>query len=159
MDYYNIMFDDNVDPNNLKCYNMCETMRLANSSEIYGIIENPRFWKFPTLLDGAKTYIELLNEEYDVVIVTRTSYRNCLHKFNRLLELLPFLQHEQIIICFDKSKINYDILIDDNPEFLDKNKKGIIMDWTYNRYCEDFPRAYSWKGIYDMVHLLLDKEE
>ena len=107
---YNRRFNDNVDPDNLPCYNMVNIMTKASVEGIYKILEVPTFWYLPKLMEGAYKYIGKLNEEYDVVIVTRTNYRVCKDKFNRLLELLPFLKHEQIIICFDKSKINYDIV-------------------------------------------------
>lgn len=92
-----------------------------------------------------KTYnrLVLLSEKYELYIATATSYKNT-YKLNLFLNLFDCLDEDRLILINDKWLINADIIIDDNPNILEKcNKKRtrcvkINKPWNTWFECENY---------------------
>lgn len=116
---HNEITEDNVDVNDIKSWNIEQYIHKGSRGMLFYMLEQAGFWDTVKPKDGAQLYLKKLIEDgYDVVIVTATSYKVAQHKMMRFFELFPFIKEDQIITAKRKQLINVDILIDDNPDNL-----------------------------------------
>lgn len=134
---YNRVMNETIDISEIKEYNISKYVK--NPHALYYLLEWDNFWDNMELYDGVYETIEKLNSDPNVAlyIVTSTSYNICNKKFNKLLELLPMLDKNQIVVTQDKTILCLDWLIDDweNNLKLGYGKK-VLVNQTYN---ENFP--------------------
>lgn len=79
--------------------------------------------------------IERLNQEYDIYIVTSYVWKenvidaahNLKYKYEYLRYFFPFLDSNNFIFISDKSKIKFDIGIDDRPKNLISCEKKLLF--------------------------------
>ena len=85
--------------------------------------------------------IERLNQNYDIYIVTSYVWKenvidashNLKYKYEYLRHFFPFLDCNNFIFISDKSKINFDIGIDDRPKNLISCEKKILFTEFRNK--------------------------
>ena len=139
-DYLNRVFYDNNDEGKtveLKYYDMCKNFPNISYSSIMWPLCSSEFWKTVELEPGAKEALEILQarQDVEVFIVTSTSPESWTTKYEYCFKrLLPDFPVDNIILTSRKDLINCNILIEDNPEFLN-NFKGtkILLDKSYNK--------------------------
>ena len=126
--------------------------------EFFAPVDIPEFWDDVALKPHAAEILsKLIQDGHKVYIITSSHYKTLPYKFKRcLFAHLPFLTKENVIITYNKSLINCDLLLDDAEHNL-INFKGIkvIFDAPYNRNSkvEDF-RVTSWEDFYELVNEL-----
>ena len=126
-----------------------------SKKDLFAPLNEPEYWSAVTFKPDAVEIIKrLFDEGHEIYIVTSSSYRTLIPKFdNCLFAYLPFLTKENVIITYNKSLINCDLLLDDAEHNL-INFKGIkvIFDALYNKNSTvaDF-RVTSWKDFYELV--------
>ena len=136
---YNEIFSDDLSPEQITTYDLSHYIKCDKESLNY-ILERPDFWEKIELYDGVYEAIDRLTNdpEIDLLFVTATSYKTAAAKFQRILELLPMIKKENIIITGRKYLINADIFVDDWEENLKKmenlvNKNMFLITQNYNR--------------------------
>jgi 5'-nucleotidase len=92
-------------------------------------VTSPGFFRTVPLMQGSFEGMKLLNERYEVIVVSMaTEFPNSLtDKQFWLNDNFPFLKWQQIIFCGDKSIIKADIMIDDHLKNLDNFQGETIM--------------------------------
>ena len=126
--------------------------------ELFESLNTPEFWYEVTIKPGAvKVIKKLIEDGHQVYIVTSSHYITLPSKLdNCLFAHLPFLKKENVIITYNKSLINCDILLDDAEHNL-INFQGIkvLFDASYNKYStvHDF-RVNSWEDFYELINEL-----
>lgn len=132
-----------------KCYTT------LTKDELYAPLHFADFWSEVKIQENAPEVIErLIQEGHQVYVITSTHYDILSAKFkNCLLKHFPFIKKENIIITYNKSLINCDLLLDDAEHNL-VNFHGIkvIFDAPYNKNASiaDF-RVTSWEDFYELI--------
>lgn len=161
-DIYNDMCKENVQPHDINVYNvneffvkMQEEFLLEPAHHFFNYMADDVFLNKSKPYDGVRDAILRLQENgFKVVIVTWQATLK-----NKLLAL-EFLDKYNIPyddICFtrDKYMVQGDVLIDDNPEFLndprDKSLK-LCVEYAYNSHIRN---ALKVDSLEDAVDLLL----
>lgn len=150
---YNILFNDDKQLEDITEYKLSNTLVKATSQELDEILLNNDFWKNVLPFKYAVEYLEKLNNEFDLYIVTKTDYRLFEIKVNRILHLFPFIQPYQIVCLYNKQLFNADWFVDDCIDNLvGGNFNKIILDAPYNRDTEyNWYRAYNLKDVYNII--------
>ncbi len=93
----------------------------VTADQVYGLLREPGFFLDMPPLPGAIEALKLLNDRFNVFVVTGPSGpQSIMDKFAWLAKHAPFIKEEQIITCNVKHKtlIKADVIIDDNPDIL-----------------------------------------
>ena len=137
--------------------------------EFWQYMSDKSFYDNAPLIDGVYDALKLLNERYDLYIVTAYIYRNSSpdisgnnlkYKYEYLKEKLPFIKPEQYIFIDNKNLIEFDIGIDDKMCNLMSSSKKILFDAWHNRNISDLElkkydivRVCSWKEILKILNI------
>lgn len=139
---YNEIFGDNLSPEQITTYDLSHYIKCDKESLNY-ILERPDFWGKIELYDGVYEAIDRLSQdpEIDLLFVTATTYKTAAAKFQRIFDLLPMVNKENIIITGRKYLINADIFVDDWEENLKKMENSVnkIMFLITQNYNKNFP--------------------
>jgi 5'-nucleotidase len=92
-------------------------------------VETPGFFRSIPVMPDSQRVLKLLNESYDIVVVSMaTEFPTSLtDKQLWLHEYFPFISWRQIVFCGDKNLIKADIMIDDHFKNLDNFTGETIM--------------------------------
>ncbi|HEV2646330.1 MAG TPA: 5'-3'-deoxyribonucleotidase [Acidobacteriaceae bacterium] len=102
------------------------------------------------VMPDAPRVLAALQQQYEIFIATAamevpTSFNA---KFAWLGEHFPFIPHSHIVFCGDKSILNADFLIDDNPRQLELfSGTGILYDAPHNVAVTGYSRVHNWREI------------
>lgn len=139
LNLYNEVYDDTLKLNNIEQYDLSKYTK-CSKKEMNELLQDSSIWKQIKLYRGVKKYINLLNDspEVDLFLVTATSYKACKNKFDRLFELLPMLDENQLVITSRKDLIGANFFIDDwedNLREMALTKCGvpILVTQPYNK--------------------------
>ena len=110
---YNQIANDDVQLNDITEYDIDKFVKSPET--LHYILEMLNFWDSVELYeDTAECIHKILNDEqFELYIVTATSYKIAADKFRRLFKLLPELNESQLIITQHKEMLDLDVLIDD----------------------------------------------
>lgn len=156
---YNFHFNCEIKVENVieydleKTFTKCREIENISAYEWFFIKYGRIINKYSSLMKDVLSAIELLREKgYYIIIV---SYQNTINQKKETLEWLDTRNVYYDSICFTNKKdlIQGDIIVDDNPEFLDKcsKERKILIDAPYNRNCNYYERFNS---LYEFVKTL-----
>ncbi|MBN9283848.1 MULTISPECIES: 5'(3')-deoxyribonucleotidase [Flavobacterium] len=122
----------------------------------YEYINTAGFFRTLPVMEGSIKALELLNEKYDLFIVSAAmEFPNSLEeKFYWLEEHFPFITWKQIVFCGSKTAVKGDIMIDDHFKNLDYFEgRALLFSQPHNNNNHDHPhtRVNNWQEI---LHLL-----
>lgn len=115
------------------------------------------FFAVLPVMPEAQRVLERLQSRYDVFIATAamevpTSFNA---KYKWLADHFPFIPASRIVFCGDKSILNGDFLIDDNPRQLHRFRgEGILYSSPANAFVTGFRRVDDW---IDVEKIFLDE--
>jgi 5'-nucleotidase len=97
--------------------------------ELYRWVETPGFFRSMPVMQDSQRVLKLLNEKYEIVIVSMaTEFPFCLtDKQLWLNDHFPFISWRQTVFCGNKNLVKADIMIDDHFKNLDKFEGETIM--------------------------------
>lgn len=146
---FNHLTGDDLSLEDIKTYDLESHIKKGNPNLLYSILKLRVFWNNLEPYTDSVYWLKKFNEEFDLYIITSTSYKTPSDKFNRFFELFPFLNEKQLIVCHKKSLINVDYMIDDYEKNLQFGTfKKLLRHQPYN---SNFPNKMY--GI-DRVHSL-----
>ena len=160
-DIYNHMCKENIKPEDINIYDvnkffvkMWDEYLFRPSDHFFNHLASDVFLNKSKPYDGICEAISRL-QEYGIKVVIVTWQESLKNK----LLALEFLDRYKIPyddICFtrDKYMISGDVLIDDNPEFLNDTRDTsfkVCIDYAYNKNVENALRAKSLKEAVDML--------
>ena len=152
--YYNNMFEDNINYKDIVKYDFFDITKNATKEQVLDILSLDGFWDSVVPYETSKEYLSKLNTEYDLYIVTSTSYKTSYKKFERFFGLFNFLREDQLIISSHKDIINVDIIVDDFINHLSgDNHIKFLIDQPYNQDVDDGPiiRVENLKQVYEYL--------
>ena len=135
---------------------------IPNKKEFFDFFFSKNLYDYCKINNSAIEVIKELNEIYDIYIGTSYIYRGgeegsgviLLYKYNYLREKLPFLNPNNYVFTGDKSIIDCEIKIDDNPNNLKGAKLKIMYTAWHNKKLSDeylkennIIRVDNWKEI------------
>ena len=155
LECYNEKTGENVKPEDITDYDIGKFVE--KPYELFNILYSRIFWQHINIEPAIiKTITSLKNHGVDIKIVTATDYEIARPKFDRLLELIPALKKEDLIIAYDKSWIDAEWLIDDNPANLKSyTNNRILIDQPYNRGVLDYYYDYRAKDLIDAISFII----
>lgn len=154
---YNEIVDDDMVPDDIKSWDIAKYIRKGTKEMLFYILEQNDFWETVQPYADAQKYLkQLMDDGYDVVIVTASSHKTLNAKLERFYELFPFIKEEQVIVTKRKQMIDMDVLIDDNPENLrDASYHKFLFDTPHNEAFDEAEigavRTYDWREIYEYI--------
>lgn len=144
LNVYNEVYDDTLKLRNIEQYDLSKYTK-CSKEEMSQLLQEPAIWEQIKLYRGVKKYIQELNnnENVDLFLVTATSYKTCKYKFDRLFELLPMLNENQLVITSRKDLIGANFFVDDWEDnlremALTKHGVPILVTQPYNK---SFPNS------------------
>ena len=118
-----------------------------------GYLRSEDFFESLTVMPESQRVMRRLQMNYDLFIATAamevpTSFHQ---KFRWLAKHFPFIPSSHIVYCGDKSILNADYLIDDNPRQLKRFKgTGILFTSPHNITVKGFKRVNDWLDVEKM---------
>lgn len=155
IDWLNNKHNLSVTHSEIDSWKLVDFFPTLTKAELYEPLNTPEFWDEVSIKPGAQEVIgKLIEEGHQIYIITSSYYETLPYKFNRcLFKHFPNLTKENIIICYNKSLIKADMLMDDGEHNL-RNFSGIkiIFDMPHNQDCKsaDF-RISNWQEFYNLV--------
>lgn len=149
VEYYNKVFygKDKISKEDFKEYNFLKSLKFQDC-----LWTDKGFFENMPLIDGAKEIFPKIYRNYDTIIIT-----DCVHPEERVRwmeKMFPDFDKNKLFFAKDKSKFEYDILIDDYPVNLAAagDDKSILYSHNYNReYKKAVVRVNNWQDIYKWV--------
>jgi 5'(3')-deoxyribonucleotidase len=118
-----------------------------------GFLDSDDFFSVLHVMPDAQRVLKSLQAKYEVFIATAAmevpnSFRA---KYDWLGRNFPFIPPSDIVFCGDKSILNADYLIDDNPRQLRRFRgQGVLFHSHHNAGCTEFPRVRNWLAVETM---------
>ena len=141
-------------------FNLSNCVNEEVSKKIYNIWKRYYIWKSLSPPNGAIEGLKgIIDDRYDVYLVTSTHYTNVKWKCKWLEKYYPFINYKKVIIAANKSLIKYDIIIDDNPQHIleaDDKAIKICMDKPWNKYLD--AAKYKSSNIHRVKNMLEARE-
>ena len=129
----------------------------------YEVFKNARkyvtstgFFRDPPVMEGSVEAIRLLNEKYELFIVSAAMEfpKSLPEKLEWLAEHFPFLTWQQLVFCGSKAVVQGDIMIDDHYRNLDIFKgRTLLFTQPHNAVSDDktHTRVDSWDDILKLL--------
>ena len=117
---------------------------------IEGYLRSSDFFENLAVMPESQRVMRRLSMNYDVFIATAamevpTSFQQ---KYRWLAKHFPFIPASHIVYCGDKSILNADYLIDDNPRQLRRFKgTGILFTSPHNVDVKGYKRVNDWLDV------------
>lgn len=163
--YLNKHYDLNVNYQDITDWDVSKFFPSLTRVQVYNALAKEEVWKNIEPMPGAVEYLEkLINEGFDIYLVTATDYRNVFLKYEYVIKrYFPYITWDRVIVVSNKSMIKGDFLIDDGfHNFKGGSYYPILFDAPHNRnvppYSLDnqYIRVYDWRQIYLWMHLIRD---
>lgn len=128
-----------------------------HSAIVERVFSTPGFWLNMNPIKGGPEAVKKLqdkgNKVYIVTMPWPTSISCFVEKYYWVKKHLPTVHPSHIIYCKDKELLEGDIIIDDRPNYLQKNgcRYTVAMDYGYNRGIQVDLRAHSWNDISEFI--------
>lgn len=163
IDYFNTKYNKSVKYEDITDWDMLKFYPDLTEKELHESLNTEELWKAVKPIKESVIYLKKLYDEgYKILVCTACYFTNIAVKLiNCLFPNYPFLTYKDIIICYDKSLIKCDYIIDDYHENI-KNSKAtrFLMNAPYNRNISndyyDF-RVNSFEDVYYIIKELEKK--
>lgn len=164
LERHNEVTEDNVQLDDIKSWHIEQYINKGSKEMLLYLLEQSDFWQTVQPKVESQRYIrKLIDDGYDVYIVTATSHKVMNNKMNRFFDLFPFIDPKKIIVTNSKQMVGVDLLVDDNPE----NLRGglynkILFHAPHNRYSNEKEigafRCYDWEEVYNKIKQIVPIE-
>ena len=144
----------NEDLNDYMSWNLANKFNNERSKQLFfNLLSKADFWEIvQTTSDRVKTLEKLNNDERIKLYIVTAMKVNNYAKLQRFKELFPFIDDNQIIVCYDKWLLHSDIWIDDKAETLEKCKQYgtvIKINKPHNKNVTDCLSVNDFSDLYD----------
>ena len=150
---YNEQFEERLTVADLEGRWLWDVVDRSRHRELEGYLRSEDFFRVLSVMPEAQRVVHALQQHFDVFIATAamevpTSFTA---KYEWLDEHFPFIPASNIVFCGDKSILNADFLIDDNPRQLRRFPgQGILFHSHHNVQVTEFPRVRDWLDVETM---------
>jgi 5'(3')-deoxyribonucleotidase len=150
---YNRDHNENITMADLQGKWLWDVVSSDRHSTLEGYLRSADFFEGLAVMPESQRVMRRLQMNYDVYIATAamevpTSFHQ---KFRWLAKHFPFIPPSHIVYCGDKSILNADYLIDDNPRQLRRFKgTGVLFTSPHNVAVKGFKRVNDWLDVEKM---------
>ena len=150
---YNLDFPERLTLEDLEGKAIWDAVHSSRHAAIEGYMRSEDFFAVLDVMPDAPRVVQALQSNFDVFIATAamevpTSFTA---KYDWLGRHFPFISPSNFVFCGDKSILNADYLIDDNPRQLQRFKgQGVLFHSHHNIHVTGFPRVKSWLEVEQM---------
>ncbi len=147
---YNRDHNENLTPEDLHGRALWEVVSIDRHNALEGYLRSEDFFEGLAVMPESQRVLRRLQQDFEIFIATAamevpTSFHQ---KFRWLDRHFPFIPPSHIVYCGDKSIINADYLIDDNPRQLRRFKgEGILFTSPHNLGVKGFRRVNDWLDV------------
>lgn len=157
----NDAYGTSVATDDIQHWEMKKAFPNLTEDELFAPLHLADFWdQVAVKYEAPEVLSKLIIEGHRIYVVTTTHYDTVKAKFTKcLFKHFPFLSHHNIIITYNKSLINCDLLLDDaEHNLIDFKGIRVLFDAPYNKHAtaQDY-RVSSWKEFYILVNGLENK--
>ena len=113
-------------------------------------LDEPDFFGSLPVMPDAQRVLERLVQDHDVYVASAAMEvpKSFSAKFRWMTEHFPFIRPSHMVFCGEKSILNTDYLIDDNPRQLRVFKgEGLLFSAPHNRYATGWHRVENWAAV------------
>ena len=147
---YNRTFKEQITPADLVGKVIWDVVDPSRHDAIEGFLRSEDFFAVLTVMPDAVRVVQALQQRYEIFIATAAmevpSSFNA--KYDWLERHFPFIPPSHIVFCGDKSILNADYLIDDNPRQLRRfTGQGVLFEAHHNVAVTGFPRVRNWLEV------------
>ena len=144
---YNEEYNDGVSQQDIKSWAISEHVKCGQN--IYKYLRYPELYNIVQPVEKAKWGIDCLREmNFRIVFITASTPEQSGRKYKWLLDYWMIQDKKDYVEAMDKSLINVDYLIDDNPEnVVGTSGHGIIFTKEWNKELMGYPRVDGWEEI------------
>lgn len=150
IDTYNKDSGDNLKIENITQYKIDNFTK--PEYKITDYFKDEKMWMRVEPIVQAQEYLKIINQDYDLRIITASHIYDMPIKYRWLKTFFPFIDRKQIWTVFDKDWISATVLIDDCLDNIGGNYKTILLDYPWNRSINEETnnvfRAYDWQDIF-----------
>lgn len=150
---YNRDFEEHVTVADLQGKWLWDVVQLDRHAALEGYMRSDDFFAVLGVMPESQRVLRALQDRYEVFIATAamevpTSF---VAKYEWLAQHFPFIPASHIVFCGDKSILNADFLIDDNPRQLRRfTGEGILFHAHHNIAITEFRRVSNWLDVEKM---------
>ena len=147
---YNRDHEDQLSLDDLQGKALWDVVSFDRHNTLLGYLSSADFFENLSVMPESQRVMRRLQQEYEVFIATAamevpTSFHQ---KFRWLERHFPFILPSHIVYCGDKSILNADFLIDDNPRQLRRFKgEGILFTSPHNIAVQGYRRVNDWLDV------------
>ena len=113
-------------------------------------LDEPDFFGSLPVMPDAQRVLQRLSQDHDVYVASAAMEvpKSFAAKFRWMREHFPFIAPSHMVFCGEKSILNTDYLIDDNPRQLRAFRgEGLLFAAPHNRYATGWPRMEGWAAV------------
>ncbi len=113
-------------------------------------LDEPDFFGDLPLMPEAQRVLQRLSQDHDVYVASAAMEvpKSFAAKFRWMREYFPFIKPSHMVFCGEKSILNTEFLIDDNPRQLRAFRgQGLLFAAPHNRYATGWPRMEGWAAV------------
>lgn len=150
---YNREFGENLTRTELQGRWIWDVVDPSRHAAMESHLRSHDFFAVLEVMPDAQRVLQALQQHYEVFIATAamevpTSFTA---KFEWLARHFPFIRTSHIVFCGDKSILDADYLIDDNPNQLRRfHGEGILYDSHHNIHVTEFRRVRNWLEVEEL---------
>jgi len=121
--------------------------------------QRPDLYDGYTLGEYPRAVVDELRDTYDrVIAVTSPFWQHASSKWNYCLR--AGFDHKDIVLCGDKSLVDFDVLLDDRPETIAQigRDRAVVFDQPWNRFDPPgihYVRAHGWGEVLEKIDALV----
>ncbi len=127
-----------------------ETEAFPDGKLVKAFLHTPGFFRTAPVIAGSQEVIKLLNEHYEVFIVSAAMEfpQSLIEKYEWLQEHFPFISWQQVTFCGSKRITHGDYMIDDHLKNLDHfNGEKLLFTAPHNINITKYTRVNNWQEV------------
>jgi 5'(3')-deoxyribonucleotidase/uncharacterized protein with PQ loop repeat len=131
-----------------------ESLTPEELGRIRDLLSDPTFFRDLDVIEGSQEVVRALSERYEIYIASAAMDvpASFAAKYAWLREHFPFIPPSHYVFCGDKSVLEVDYLIDDQPRHFERFRgTGLLFSTPHNRGENRFKRVGSWAEVRELL--------
>ncbi len=147
---YNRDHGERITKSDLQGKHLWDVVSVDRHQVLEGYLTSEDFFEVLEVMPEAQRVLERLQKSYEIFIASAamevpTSFHP---KYRWLAKHFPFIPASHLVFCGDKSILQADFLIDDNPRQLRRFRgEGILFEAPHNFEVSGFRRVRDWLEV------------
>lgn len=159
--FINNRYGTSVKPEDVTEWSIEKAFPELSADCVYAVLNEKALWESVKPLPGAVKYLKrLIDDGNQVIIVTASHPNTIMMKMNLVLSrYFPFISYQNVVIASKKQLVRGDFLIDDNPNNMGGEYKGLLLTANHNLSVSDerlvemnAVRVGNWEEVYELIH-------